>query len=98
MITPHSENRIFAEAWLKQYNKTMQDIMKTAQDYLKEHPEVEKLLKQFHTLWEQYQRFLETMPIPQTQSISTPSNQENLKANTPSTSRTDALNSTPKAT
>ncbi len=53
----------------------MEDLLKAAENYLKEHPEVEELLKQFHLSWEQYQRFLASMPLPQVQSASTLTNQ-----------------------
>lgn len=56
----------------------MQDLLKAAQDYLKEHPEVEELLKRFHISWEQYQRFLATITPPQVQSASTLTNQGSL--------------------
>jgi len=56
----------------------MQDLLKVAQDYLKEHPEVEEVLKRFGLSWEQYQRFLATITLPQVQSASTLTNQGSL--------------------
>lgn len=56
----------------------MQDLLKAAQEYLEEHPEVEELLKQFDLSWEQYQRFLATISPPQVQSASTLTNQGSL--------------------
>lgn len=64
----------------------MRDLLRVAEDYLKEHPEVEELLRQFNFSREQYERFLALITPPQIQSSTTPTNQGSLNVNVSGTS------------
>lgn len=61
--------------------KSIEQLQTQAQQYLKEHPEFERVLRLFQESWAQYQRYLAVTTISQVRSDSTLTNRGTYHAN-----------------
>ncbi len=61
--------------------QVMEELQAQAEQYLKEHPELAEVLRQFQESWAQYQQYLVTTTVSQVLSDSTPTHRGEYHAN-----------------
>ena len=65
----------------------MQELLKIVEEYLKQHPELEELLRQFNISREQYEQYIAMTMPPKVEGNTTVTNEVNLNVNLSGTSR-----------